>query len=161
MQDNIPTTAIGTMRLMATTQTQIDVFSDQVINSVKSGEASALEVLIMLKAFEKMADRVLKEIRENFVNEADKYTERVFEFNGNKIEKAEVGTKYDYSVCNDPVYNSLSSILKNTNTQVKEREEFLKALKQPITILDEGTGEVVTINPPLKTSTTSLKVSIR
>lgn len=159
--NQLPETAFGTLRLFATTQTQIDVFSDQLIQAVKEGEANPLEVYTFIKAFEKMADRVQKEIKENLLTEADKYPEKTFELMGNKFEKAEVGTKYDYTVCNDPVYNGRLQIFNKASEQVKEREAFLKALKQPITIVDEGTGEIVTISPPLKTSQSGIKLTIR
>lgn len=158
---DLPSTAIGAARLLPTTQTQIDVFSDQMIESVRQGETNPLEVLVILKAFEKATERILKEVRDNYVKEAANYPENSFEVYGAKIEKAEVGTKYDYSVCNDPVYQRLFDISFAANGQLKERENFLKSLKAPIKILDEETGELVEIKPPLKTSTTSLKVSIR
>lgn len=159
--NEIPNTAIGVTRMLPTTQTQIDVFSDGVIQSVKEGEANPLEVLVMCKAFEKANERILKEIRDNFIIEANKYPEKSFEFNGAKLTKAEVGTKYDYTHCNDSVYNDRKKIVDEATKQLKEREEFLKSLKEPITVVDEGSGEVITIRPPLKTSTSSLTVSIK
>lgn len=158
---DLPTTAIGTLRLFATTQTQVDVFSDQIIESVQNGEANPLEVLVMLKAFEKVSERVLKEIKENVLREAGKYPGNSFEFNGNKIEKAELGTKYSYDTCNDPAYKRLSAQANEIITKVKEREAFLKVLNGPQTIVDDETGEVVTISPALKTSQYGVKVSIR
>lgn len=156
-----PSTAIGAARMLPTTQTQIDVFSDQVIESVRQGEANPIEVLVIMKAFEKAQERILKEIREHFVNEASKYPENAFDFNGAKIEKAEVGTKYNYSICNDPIYKRRLEISEQAKEQLKEREDFLKSLKEPLKYIDEDTGEVIRIIPPLKTSTTSLKVSIK
>jgi hypothetical protein len=38
----------------------------------------------------------------------------------------------------------------------KERETFLKAIHKPMPIVNDETGEVFTVNPPIKTSTTSL-----
>jgi len=159
--DELPTTAIGAARLLPTTQVQIDVFSDQVIESVRQGETNPLEVLVIIKAFEKANDRIYKELRDNFVNEASKYPEKSFEFNGAKLEKAEVGTSYDYKSCGDPVYNNRLAMFETMKQQLKEREDFLKSIKEPVTIIDESTGEVVKITPPVKTSTTSIKVSIR
>ena len=159
MNDNI--TAIGATRLLPTTQTQIDVFSDQVIESVHQGETNPLEVLVIMKAFEKATERILKEIRENFVKEANTYPEKSFELFGAKLEKAEVGTKYNYSICNDPVYNRRLAIATEATKLVKEREDFLKSLKEPMNFIDEETGEAVKIIPPLKTSTESVKVSIK
>lgn len=147
--------------MSATTSTQIDVFSDGIIKSVQNGEANPLEVLVMLRALDRASERILKEIKQNFMNEADKYPEKSFEFAGNKIEKSEVGVKYDYSVCGDPVWQHRVNLLTSIQEQVKEREAFLKAIKEPTTIVDESSGEVVTIRPALKTSTDSLKVTIK
>jgi hypothetical protein len=147
--------------MLPTTQTQIDIFSDQIIESVRQGEVNPIEVLVMFKAFEKAQDRILKEIRENYVNEASKYPESSFEFNGAKIEKAELGTMHNYAVCNDTVLERLEVDFNTAKGLLDDRKKFLQALKEPITVVDELTGEVVKINPPVKKSTSGLKVFIR
>jgi len=161
MYDLTPQSPRDLLTLMASTSTQIDVFSDGVIQSVKEGEINPLTVLIQLKAMEKATERILKEIKENLLTESDKYSEKEFDFMGNKITKAEHGTKYDYSVCGDPVYKRLSDVATQANEQLKERETFLKAVKQPFNFLDESTGEVFIISPPTKESTSGLNVSIK
>ena len=159
--DEIPTSAIGTLRLLATTQVQVDVFSDALIESVKSGECNPIEVLIQLRAIAKVSERVLKEINPNLMSEAGKHPGSSFEFNGNKIEKAELGTKYNYETCNDPVYKRLTAEANTVISKVKEREAFLKTLQGQMTIVDDSTGEVATLSPVLKTSTYGLKVTIK
>jgi hypothetical protein len=158
---DLPSSAIGTLRLFANTQTQVDLFSDQLIQSVKEGEANPIEVLITLRALEKVSERVVKEILPNSLREAGNYPGSSFEFNGNKIEKAELGTKYDYSGCNDPVYTELAKEANVIIKKVKEREAFLKAINGSETVVDKTTGEFTTIYAPLKTSTTGLKVTIK
>lgn len=159
--NQLPETPIGTLRLFASTQTQIDVFSDSIIQSVKEGEVNPIEVLIQIRALQKVSERVLKEINENLLKESEKYSESSFDFMGSKIEKAELGTKYDYSVCGDPTYERLEVDAIKAQSDLKERQEFLKALKKPLITVDELSGEVVTIHPPAKKSTSGLKVSIR
>lgn len=149
------------LTMMASTQTQIDVFSDGVIESVQRGEINPLTVLIQLKAMEKAAERILKAIKTNLLKEADLYAEKEFEFQGNKITKAEHGTKYDYSQCNDTIWFELKAKEVQLKSSITERENFLKALKSHIVIVDELTGEVTKIYPPTKTSTSGLNVSIR
>jgi len=149
------------LTMMASTSTQIDVFSDGVIQSVQAGEINPLAVLIQLRAMEKASGRILKEIAPNLLKEADQYPGTEFEYAGNKITKAEHGTKYDYSNCGDPVYQRLFEVAFEANGQLKERENFLKSLKKPITVADEATGEMATINPPTKKSTSGLNVSIK
>lgn len=158
--EGLPTSALGTLKLLASTQTQIDVFSDQLINAVKYDGANPLEILIQLRAFEKMATRVIKEIMDNSVTLIDRYNGNT-ELFGNKLERAETGIKYDFKVCGDAVWEQRKSISESADRQLKEREDFLKALKEPIQILVEETGELATVRPPLRTSTTSVKVTIR
>lgn len=157
---NGPSSALSVVRLLASTQTQIDVFSDQLIDSVKQGEANPIEVLVQLKAMEKVIGRVLKEIQPNFVTESEKHPEKSFEFNGAKIEKAEVGTSYDFSVCRDVEFERLETDFNTAKARLDERKEFLKAIKKPLPMVNED-GEAVTIYPPNKTSTTSLRVTIK
>ncbi len=152
---------MGLLRLGASTSVQVDVFSDGIIQAVKEGEISAIEVLIQLKAFEKASGRILKEIQEHFVREAEKNPENSFTFNGNKIEKCEVGTRYDFTKCNDRDWERCATDEQTAGECRKARETFLKALQKPMEVLDKDSGEVVTIRPPVKTSTTSLKVTIR
>jgi len=159
--ETLPATPKEMLMLMASTSTQIDVFSDGVIESVKMGEINPLTVLVQLRAMEKATERILKEIKDNLLTEAGKYPEKEFNYHGNKITKAEHGTKYDYSNCGDPVYSRLEDMAKSANEQLKERAEFLKAVKAPFSLLDEGTGEVHLILPPTKKSVSGLNVAIK
>lgn len=159
--NNLPETPVSALRLLATTQAQVDSFSDGLIRSVKDGEVNPLEILVMLRAFEKVTKRVLSEIDKNYLDEADKYPEKKFELYGASIEKAEMGVSYDYSVCADPIYEERESAMNAAKTLLDERKEFLKALREPVTIVHEATGEVITIRPPVKKSTSGLKVSIK
>lgn len=159
--EQLPQSPTELLTLMASTSTQIDVFSDGVIESVQAGEINPLTVLIQLKAMQKASERILKEIQPNLLKEADLYTENEFEFMGNKITKAEHGTKYDYSVCNDPEWFVLKAKETALKSSLTEREAFLKALRKPLETLDKESGEVVTLFPPSKKSTSGLNVSIK
>lgn len=158
--DQLPSSALGALKLLASTQTQVDIFSDQLIAAVKEEGANPLEILVQLRAMEKVSARVIKEIMENAVTLIDRYNGK-FELAGNLIERAETGTKYNFEVCNDSVWEQRKSISESAQRQLKEREDFLKSLKEPIQILVEETGELATVRPPLRTSTTGVKVSIR
>jgi hypothetical protein len=158
-----PTTAMGALRSLATTSTQIDVFSDQIIQSVQSGEVNPLEVLVQIRAFEKAADRIISELRQNFLTAAEKYEGTSFEFAGNKLEKAEAGTKYNYGATGDPVWESLDADVAIATERRKEREAFLRTIKAGdiVKAVDPSSGEEVTLKPAPKTSTSIIKVSIR
>lgn len=146
---------------MASTSTEIDVFSDQVIESVKSGNESPLRVYVQLKAMAKASDRILKETKDNCLNEAEKFPGLTFEYMGNRFDKVNVGTSYDYAQCNDPEWSRLNDLINQAKEQMKTRETFLKALNKPLTELDEATGELHTIHPPFVKSEAGLKLTIK
>lgn len=156
-----PQTPRDYLTLGPSTQTQIDVFSDGVIESVKRGEINPLTVLIQLRAIERASGRILKEIHENVMNEANKYPGNEFEYQGNKVTKTEHGVKYDYSGCNDVEWLKLKAQETLLKSNITERETFLKALKIPLETLERSTGEVATLYPPTKKSTSGVNVSIR
>ncbi len=161
MENYLPSTAIDLLRLGATSQAQIDSFSDQLIQSVKNGEANPLEVLVQLKAFEKVSNRVIKETKEEQMKEAEKWAEKEFNQYGATISKAPVKTEYDYGVCQDYIYLDLFNKANEANAKLKERQEFLKALHAPMTVVNDDTGEVSKIYPPAKKQTDGLKISIK
>jgi len=78
--------------------------------------------------------------------------------NGAKLEAREVGTVYDYT--GDPVWVQLNGEIKGLQSKLKEREAFLKTLKEPLTTVDHDTGEAITITPPVKRSTTALVITL-
>ena len=92
------------------------------------------------------------------LNEIDKQPD-TFEHLGNKITKAEHGTKYEFENCNHPGWNDLTKIINNAIEQRKEIEATLKTLKAPTTLVFED--EIVTVNPPIKKSTSGINISIR
>jgi hypothetical protein len=71
-----------------------------------------------------------------------------------------MGVKYDYSVCQDAVYNNLKNKLVVLEDEIKAREKFLKTIpSQGLETLIED--EVVTLYPPNKTSTTTISVNLK
>ena len=156
--NQLPETPVQLLTLMANTSTQITVFSDGVIEAVQGGEIPALTVLVQLKAMETASERIRKEIRPNMLNEIDKQPD-TFQYLGNKITKAEHGTKYEFENCNHPGWNDLTKIINNAIEQRKEIEATLKTLKAPTTLVFED--EIVTVNPPIKKSTSGINISIK
>jgi hypothetical protein len=159
--NELPTSAYGVLKQFSVSKEGVQRFSIQVINAVKNGEVNALELKAYLKAMEQIIEIVDKATRHEQLTEAEKYGEKSFEVFGCKIEKAEVGTKYDYSGSGDPIYNHRLQIFEEAKKQLDDRAAFLKALKEPLVIVDDESGEVATLRPPLKKSTDGLKFSIK
>lgn len=70
-------------------------------------------------------------------------------FHGVKM-TVESRTTYNYS--NDPIWKSLQKLMK-------ERESLLKAIKEPIEVLDPESGEVVVVYPAIKKVSDYIKTS--
>lgn len=159
--NELPNSAVGMLRLMPSKASEVATFVRQVVNSVKNGDANALEVLVMLRALELAAEEIREEIQENILNEADRFSEKVIERYGSRIEKCEVGTKYIYETSKDWEWEQMDSELRTLQHKIKEREKFLRSLTSPMTLVVESTGEVVQINPPVKKSKSGVKVYIK
>jgi hypothetical protein len=151
-------TAIGTLRVMPASKSECGRFSDQIIASVKSGEVSPLEVLVLLRALENVSETVRSAIKDNINTAADKYSEKSFNVFNARIEKAELGTKYYYESSGDPEWARRKAGVDAATNLLKEREAFLRALKEPLDTYDSETGETFKIVPPPKFSTSGLKV---
>lgn len=160
MNDNLPSSAFGVVRLFPDTKQGIEMFSTQLIRAVENGEVDALQLKAYFKAMEKVIEKVDKSTRDSQMTQAEKYGEKKFRAHGMQIEIAEVGTKYDYESCGDIEWERWDSSVKSAEESRKNRETFLKTLKEPMTLVNEETGEVYKVRPPVKRSTTGLKFTI-
>ncbi len=153
--------ATSVINLLPSTSDEMNRFANNVIQAVKNGEENPLQMLVQIRAMEKAFKIITEKIKENYLTEADKYPGDKFDFKGNSIQKGDVHTEYDYTVCGDPIWEQRKTILDMAESQLKERQEFLKALREPITLVDDESGEVATVRPPLKKTTPGLKVTIK
>lgn len=149
------------LQLINQTITKADISNlvDETVKKIESGETSALAFRLQATALKKAIDEIDTKTREHQLREAQTYSAKSFEYRGAKIEVAETGTKYDFTVCGDPVWNELALEMERLKSKIKERETLLKTIKGSVNIITED-GEAVTIYAPHKTSTTGLKVTI-
>ena len=143
------------------TKTQLRIIAQQtIINLMETGN-----VIDMADAFAKV-EMLIKDIKSSpayidyLREEVNKYGKSHTTSSGTKIELAEVGTKYDYQTCGDALLDELDNQLLKIENAIKERQTFLKTL--PVSGMDvimEG-GEVCKLYPPIKVSTSSVKVTI-
>lgn len=127
-------------------------FASYQTNLIKNGQVNALDYYIRSKALRKSLDTIDADIRDTIMAEADKYRGDGKQFNahGATVTFADTGVSYDCSGCNDPEWNALSKQSAEIKEKLKERENFLKALKNPITVVDENTGETTQIHPAVR-----------
>ena len=138
------------------------VLSSAMINSVLDGEIDPIKAVVQAKSLLETLTLFLKDKGVNalVLREVEKYGKQTSK-DGATIGIKEVGSKWDYSECGDPIYNRLSSKKAEIEEKLKEREALLKATREPRTEVDEETGEVYTVNPPSKSSTTSYAITFK
>ncbi len=143
----------STLSVLPSTKEQIQIFADKLMNELDNGETDALQLLKVQKAFDKVFDKIKDKLREASIEAAEKYGKGKFGLNGAEYEVKEMGVKYNYEHCGDPKWKRLKEDLK-------DRETLLKSLKESMAMVDEETGEVITIYPPLKSSTTTVQITL-
>jgi hypothetical protein len=159
---HLPATSI--LALFETTKAQRKSFADQVVESMKEGQANPLNVHLQVKATEELI-KLLKETPEYMelvMEEARKYGSKSFEYRGAEMRIGDVGVKYDYSKCNDPVIADLHRQKKDIEAACKEREKFLQGLPSAgMEVLDESTGEMIRAYPPAKSGKESVVTALK
>lgn len=129
------------------------------LNDIDEGHMHPLQVAAQFKFIEDVMTNVKEELRQRVIAEKDKYGKGDMTYYGARFDIKEAGVKYDYSHCNDTIWDDLKQQIDALNEQIKEREAFLKTLKERFTYIDESTGEIVTIYPPQKKSTTTYSIT--
>ena len=157
----LPNSPIGVLEQFSTSKQGIALFASKVINEVEGGNLDPLKVKLWCKTLEEIADKIDKGTKENQKTEAAKYGERPFMFAGAELHYTPTYTAYDYSACGDPEWQMLTDHMESIKAKLKQREEWLKTMGGPETIVNQVTGEIVTIYPPIKKSTMGIKVSIK
>jgi len=139
---------------------EINMFVDHVKNALEEGNSNPLGVLKAFKAIEKSFETLKPKITELALIEAKKYPGKSFELFGAEFSTKEAGIRWDYSNCNDPELTKLNKELELAQLAVKQRQEVLQTLDSPVhENVNEDTGEVYTIYPPVKKSSTVVMCS--
>lgn len=159
---------ISNLGLLNSTKAQRLQFVEEVMNSLEEGNYNPLQfhtniksMEAILKAFtdKKDSPKIAERYSKLVLAEAEKHGKSFEMYNG-KWQIKEVGTVYDWSVCQDPVIDELLRQQEQLKAQIKERQDFLKALPESGMETLHG-DELITIYKPAKSSTTAVSVSIK
>ncbi len=136
-----------------------DVIATQILRSVLDGNSNPLEIEIKLRYLEFLISQVRKHalMKREVQDEADKYPEKTFDAYGATVTKTQ-RSDFDYSQCDDSVWNQIIKDILILNDQRKRRETFLKSLGGDSCAVNEETGEL--LFPPRKSSSDSLRVTL-
>ena len=136
----------------------------EAINSVKSvvldGNVDALEVLILSKKIQEYGKQLEEQIRPIAEEKTRIQRGEVYSRFSVDVSEKVIGSKTDYSACGDPEWESLNATLSDIKEAIKSREAFLSAVQEPTTIVTKD-GEIVTINPPIKSGRIGLSLTLK
>jgi len=144
-------------------------FAAAILEAIDEGQLDPIDVHYQIKSIEsclsmltdkKSNPATAKIYSERLLEAAERQGSKQFKRGDATFEIKEQGTKFDFTGCHHPRWNELNDQFQAIAAQLKEIESFLKNVPADgVTITIEDTGEVVTVYPPIKRSTTGVTVT--
>jgi len=153
--------SITNLSLFETSKLERQSFTEAIVNNLMEGLADPLKVHLQVKCMEDIIKQITANpiYRDLLITEAAKYGKN-FEHHNAKFEIKEMGVKYDYDNCNDPVLEFMNNSLRLIENDIKDRQKFLKSIPESgMEILIDD--ELVKVYPPSKSSTTTVSVNLK
>jgi len=135
--------------------------SEALSSNVEFGLTNPLEFRIKAKILIESLQNAIKQTEESCMTELDKYSNGKADVFGSRAERVEAGVTYDFSECNHPRYNDILWQMEALEEEKKAIETFLKSLTGRMQLVDEETGSIEIIFPPIKKSKTTIKITLR
>lgn len=133
--------------------------TESLVAQVVEGKVDAVTAFVQMKAIAEVCEQFIKNPAIcNAVQSAVVVRGKDAAFGGAKVAVSN-STRYDYASSGDPQYLDLIKRKESIASQLKAREMYLKAITDEQTIVDRETGAIVTIVPPTKTVSQSLRVT--
>lgn len=93
------------------------------------------------------------------ITELSKFDRKESSVNNVDLKIVEAGAKSDYS--NSTAWVKQKAVVEKENDKLKQIESFAKGLRERAQVLDEETGELVEYFPPTRTSSTTVRATIK
>lgn len=161
MREDEAMQGIGFEHLLDAKKSNINTAVTIITQTVKDGNYDSLKGLVLALKGKELFSELEKQLRplaeDNYLNKIGKN----YQLHDTSIDEAATKTDYDFSVCQDPVYNELEQQSIELKEKLDERKKFLKTVTKSMTIVNDETGEISTIYPPNKLQKMGLKVSLK
>jgi hypothetical protein len=141
------------------TKLEVENLAIEDIKSViENGNYDLLRVLVELRRYDIYLTKLIETIKLPALENAKKTGNKNFNYADAKVIVTKT-VSYDYSV--DKIWSEINADLTNIKERMKKHQEFLKELDSNITeIIDESTGEVLKVTPPIKKEKDSLIIRL-
>ena len=115
--------------------------SGAVVDKVSSGDDDPLEVYIKAKALEFVVSNIIKDVKAEALNEAEKYGKDDAKLLGCDFIVKNGATKYSFD--HDEEWCRIKNEIKELSEQLKAREKLMIDATKYAQVVDKDTGEVV------------------
>jgi hypothetical protein len=149
-----------TLSLFQTNKGQRMDFVMTLVDQITNGVADPLTAHLQVKCLEDLLDLIKENTiyKHAVLEAAEQHGTKSFEFHNATFKFMEVGVKYDYSKCEDPVILDLMEQEKSIKDKLKVRQKLLQAM--PVSgMADPETGSLV--YPPSRSSSTTIAVTLK
>lgn len=158
MEENKQLHAINPNSLLSLNKSDLKSLAKKAIVSVNEGWLDPLTALVTVKKHQEVLSAMEEELKP-LAN--DRTVPKGYSEYGVEVGQSMVGVKYDFASTNDAVWEELNKEMLELKEKIKARETFLKALTKDLTEVDDETGEIRTIHPPVKSGALGLVLKIK
>ncbi len=139
-------------------EAQANVAND-LVAQVINGSVDPIRAFVQMKAIGEVAEQFLKNADIMALTQAAAAERgKDAQFGGAKV-GVTYTTRYDYLSSGDSEYAELVRAKEDIDTKIKARQMFLKSITDSVDVVDRATGELVTINAPIPTKSSTLRVT--
>lgn len=149
MKDNLKKVMEGVESVLSFKQSDFGLVATDYFEQLENGERDEIDLYIAFKKMEKFVETILPFIKDK-VDET-KLSVSYKKYNVS-LQAQNTRPYYDFTSCKDDYWEEL----KVTQEVLKEREDYLKTITTKTELIDEETGEVTILYPPIKKQGTAI-----
>lgn len=146
------------MEILSLSKKDLVRTGEMLVNNFDASSKDPLQMLAFVSKMKLMLDTIEKGLVDKSINDLNQYQGKKEAF-GIDFQISEVGVKYDYS--ENQKWVELNQEIQDLDSKRKEMESFIKGIKSSFTQVDEETGEAIKWHPASKSSTTTIKKTIK
>ena len=147
IESKSPLVELDLHNLIHLTKSDMTALVSDKMEQLDEGWIDEVDLFIYAKKLEYVSSELLKAVKDKV--DASKLVGGYDKYNVHLEARNSAGS-WDFSNCNYAKLDEAKLIASQAAEKVKEQQEFLKGLKEPIELLDSDTSEVVKVFPPIK-----------
>jgi hypothetical protein len=149
---------IKSEQIVSTPKSEMISMVDSYIENLSINGGNPAEDLVRCSKYMFLLEELDKRLRGYAATEASAYDNQEMDIMGNKVKVIESSVKYDFASTKS--WKEQKRLVDEATKKLKDIESFAKTLKSKTTIVDEETGESHEFYPPVRTSSTTVRVTI-